>query len=1235
MIQHFGHYMALFRPTTLLAAVFLSGTLALAQPKTLPYSQNFDTWLTCSTSATASCTLSDGWQNPTTDDFDWKTDANGTPSSSTGPTGDHTTGSGNYLYTEASSPNFGSKRADLWSPEIDLTTATFPILNFWYHSYGQTMGDLHFDISTNGGLSFTEDFAPPILADDKGAGSPWFNYEVNLCPFAGNVVIVRFRYISGSNFYGDFAIDDVTFAEGATVPLDASLAAILAPVGSGACGNSNSLVTVAVTNIGLQPISNVPVNVDLTGGVTANLSGTVVGPLATCQTDTLYLGPVDLSAGGNININAQVNLPSDGDPTNDQLSSSLFLRNAPPAPNLGLANPSPCAPVSVIVQPTNPPAPNNQYLWYEDPSLTNLLFTGDNFATPVVNDTTTFFVAQQLDVDHVGGRPDNVGSSLSTTIDNRGIQFDALTFFVIDSVDLYPTTASGGAITVELRDPSGSVLQSATATAPSAGKFTMPLGFTVPPGNDYQLIVATATPSLGYNSPGGFPFTTPGVIDVTNGLTSGSNTTIYYYLYNLQLNELGCPSDPTPFTVNAIEPPALELGNDTLICSSYILNALNPDVTSYVWSNGSMLPGQTITQTVEDLSVTVTGIGGCTASDTISIEFPTTPVLNLTDVTVCGKYDASAFQPGSGVTYAWSTGESTPEITIFNTGNYSVDVTNACNQQVSANFNVTVQPGPLFDLGPADTAICNANTITLDPQLPGTPTVLYNWSTGSSSSNITLAASAPGSATDETVPVILNASFTSGCTISDTINVIFKGQPNVNLGPDITSCSPVALGAGVPNATYSWNTGQTTQNITAFTSGTYSVSVTTAPGCSSSGSVNVTIAAPFSVDLGPDTAVCVPIYELSTGLDPTVFTHVWDDLSTDSSLTVTQNGTYTVQVTDAGGCTVVEDVQVVFSTAPNLSLGPDVTLCAANATLNTGFPAAQHTWTNGVDVAASTGPSLTVDSSGTYIVTASFGCAGTASDTIVVNLSTPPVSSLLDPVPACDNVTVSTGLVGATHFWSNGFTTETVTFQESGLYTFVATTPGNCEVYDTVLVIVNPTPTVAISAPDTYLVNEFFPLNPQVQPFGIDFQWDFGPDALPLNTSSGAGQKTVFYPTTGLKTVALTVSNGTCIGTATKEIVIVEAFDTTLSRPGGLGDAVEFVAYPNPNGGTFSIAVGFPQSTAYQLVLRDALGREVWTHSGEAQQSQQIAVQSGLPAGVYTLQLVTTSGNEVKRVVVR
>lgn len=177
------------------------------QVNTFPYIQNFDSFSTCSTIPGAACTLSNEWANATNDDIDWTVDRDGTPTANTGPSVDHTTGtsSGKYLYTEASL-GMSNKRAYLISPRINLSSGiSSPWLSFWYHMYGDTMGMLHVDISTNNGTTWTNDVIPP-LTDNQNL---WQQVHFNLTPYVGESQLrIRFRGVTGSSYTSDMALDD-------------------------------------------------------------------------------------------------------------------------------------------------------------------------------------------------------------------------------------------------------------------------------------------------------------------------------------------------------------------------------------------------------------------------------------------------------------------------------------------------------------------------------------------------------------------------------------------------------------------------------------------------------------------------------------------------------------------------------------------------------------------------------------------------------------------------------------------------------------------------------------------------------------------------------------------------------------------------------------------------------------------------------------------------------------------
>ncbi|MEZ4789769.1 MAG: M12 family metallo-peptidase [Flavobacteriales bacterium] len=156
----------------------------------LPYAESFETDF-------------GEWYQAVGDDMDWTWQTGSTPTASTGPTGDHTTGTGHYLYTESSSPNSPSKVADLYGPCIDLSGLTSAELRFWYHLYGATMGSLSVDV-WNGSA-----WSNGVHTLSGNLGNSWQQAVVDLSAFVGGEIRIRFHGTTGTSFTSDMAIDDI------------------------------------------------------------------------------------------------------------------------------------------------------------------------------------------------------------------------------------------------------------------------------------------------------------------------------------------------------------------------------------------------------------------------------------------------------------------------------------------------------------------------------------------------------------------------------------------------------------------------------------------------------------------------------------------------------------------------------------------------------------------------------------------------------------------------------------------------------------------------------------------------------------------------------------------------------------------------------------------------------------------------------------------------------------------
>ncbi len=167
------------------------------------------------------------WTGTFTGSYDWNVQSGPTSSSSTGPNAAHS--GSKYFYTEASGGTTGAQ-ATLVTPMIDFTSMTLPMLKFWYHMYGSSMGSL--EVEYWDGAMWVQ--ADSIGGQQQTSGAdPWIERTVYLPSLVGTISQVRFVGTRGSNFYSDMSIDDISITEAppctapyaysATTPVDSLL----------------------------------------------------------------------------------------------------------------------------------------------------------------------------------------------------------------------------------------------------------------------------------------------------------------------------------------------------------------------------------------------------------------------------------------------------------------------------------------------------------------------------------------------------------------------------------------------------------------------------------------------------------------------------------------------------------------------------------------------------------------------------------------------------------------------------------------------------------------------------------------------------------------------------------------------------------------------------------------------------------------------------------------------------
>ena len=201
--------------------------------------EEFDSQTACGTNCGNACTINGFWSNSLNDDIDWTVDAVGTPSGSTGPSADHTSGSGNYIYTEASGCT--GDTAILISQSIDLSAAPGYAMEFWYHMFGSTMGNLFVEVSIDSLATWVQ------LDSLKDNMDLWQFRSINLSAYINDTIFLRFRGITGTGLSSDMALDDINLKVLQTN--DADVAGFTGPINPITSGINN--VDFLIKNTGI------------------------------------------------------------------------------------------------------------------------------------------------------------------------------------------------------------------------------------------------------------------------------------------------------------------------------------------------------------------------------------------------------------------------------------------------------------------------------------------------------------------------------------------------------------------------------------------------------------------------------------------------------------------------------------------------------------------------------------------------------------------------------------------------------------------------------------------------------------------------------------------------------------------------------------------------------------------------------------------------------------------------
>lgn len=460
--------------------------------------------------------------------------------------------------------------------------------------------------------------------------------------------------------------------------------------------------------------------------------------------------------------------------------------------------------------------------------------------------------------------------------------------------------------------------------------------------------------------------------------------------------------------------------------------------------------------------------------------------VTLDDQEVCGSGPVT-LSPGvnGGIpnyTYVWSTGQTTPSISVnpSSTTTYQVTVSDQCGNVEVEQATVTIITPPTAVLSGSGVQCVGGGPSTVEVSVAFTgnaPWVLVYSLNGVNQPPVTTSSN-PYVFTinsNQTISLISVNPTSGNCpgTVSGSVTIT-QIQLNVSANATPILCNGDANGTvnanatgGIPTYSYTWNNGATGANVTGLPPGTYTVTAIDSEGCE--GQTTVTIPDVTEVVVSVSNVVGVDCNTPNGSASASAsggtpgYTYSWSNGATGPSPSNFMPGTYTVTVVDSNGCedeaqiTINEDV-----TPPDAAANVNGILTCTNVTINldgngssTG-PNFTYQWTGPGIVSGANTLNPTVNAPGTYtilVTNTTNGCTEQATVSVSQNIDQPTAVGVAPPI-TCNDPTVQVSGVGSstgpnfTYQWTgpsvqSGANTLTPTVGAPGTYTLVVTNADN------------------------------------------------------------------------------------------------------------------------------------------------------------------------------------------------
>ena len=231
------------------------------------------------------------------------------------------------------------------------------------------------------------------------------------------------------------------------------------------------------------------------------------------------------------------------------------------------------------------------------------------------------------------------------------------------------------------------------------------------------------------------------------------------------VNANGC-SNSDQITVSVNQTPLVNAGNDITICQNEapvtLFYNVNQAISAASWNTGETTQSIQV-DSASSYIITVTNINNCSSSDTVTVTINPITLIDIeNNQVVCSNnlpLSLNVDATGNQLSFLWSTGQTTQQINVEETGIYSVIVINEFNCESTSEVSVQVIPAPNVNAG-NDITVCEYDfPVTLNATGNGAE---VEWSNGALTPFISV--TSPG-----TYSVTTTAQ--NGCQATDSIVV--------------------------------------------------------------------------------------------------------------------------------------------------------------------------------------------------------------------------------------------------------------------------------------------------------------------------------------------------------------------------------------------------------------------------------------------------------------------------------